>query len=213
MLLSAVPLVRCANCSTSTGDHLARIGVIVAGIGVIIAVIALGVAWAAWKIAHREHKEFMKQLNARARFKLTAHALNAAPVPDSVEVPHRGATSARIQIGLANTGTRAAHATTITVLIPLRIGGFKWTDSGGSSLLGTPRPIDEELDGEPCQSLTTEISIVKLKASEVVRWVEFRVDRDMHQVPVLIKAQSDDLPGDEAVLDYRISVEEESVGQ
>lgn len=203
-------LVRCLNCGGSDQS--------LALIGVIIALIALGVAVAAMvytgkqhAIAQREHVEFMKQLNARARFQLTARVLNAA-LDGALEIAHGTTTAyARIEIGLTNTGEKSAGPTTIKVLLPGSVRGFRWLTSGGTVYGEEPVPTSEVLTlpqgGQPsAQYLSCEVPRVSNR-TPVLRWIWFSAeDHNMSEIPIRVTARSDDLDIDEASLDHIILI-------
>ncbi len=59
------------------------------------------------------------------------------------------------------------------------------------------------------QFLSTELQRVRLRTPHVL-WIGFSVDAGTTEIPIRIKAQSDDLPDDvhEVTLDYRVTVRE-----
>lgn len=211
MLTMPVVTVRCVNCGPATGnDILTGIGLAAAAIGVIVAIVALVVAIRSLtaaqdslKIAQTEHQEFMQQLTARARFDLSIRALDAG-ADGALEIVGASMANARFAIRLANTGDKASGPTNVEVRVPGSLRNFVWTDAGGTSY--EPRPIAsrETLrmpDGRDVttQLVTTQVPRVSTR-TPVVLYIMFLVEPSVTQVPVRIKAGSDDLPDDEGAL-------------
>jgi hypothetical protein len=144
--------VECINCGGT--DWVAIASFAVSLIGLVIAVVAavlakraadsadasLVVAQDALAIAHDEsrrssveHAEFMRQLQARARFEVTLRAVGA----DENGVFEASATemNVRVEIGITNyEGDKAAGATIINVLVPEPTKGFRWSGPRGEEL-------------------------------------------------------------------------------
>lgn len=213
--------VRCVNCVAGGVDHtgtiVAGIGIGAAVIGVIVAVIALIVSARALKIARQEHglsavehKEFLRELNARADFVLTAGLL---PDMGDTLVLEASAMIARVQIGLQNVGERDAGEATVEVLVPGGIRTLYWTDRVGNQLPGDSSPADESLPlpqgGEaPAQMLTKKIPRVPRGAPEN-QWLMFTVESAPAEILLRIKARSDDLdkPHDPVAREFTIHVQ------
>jgi hypothetical protein len=211
LVAAKVLSVRCVNCNTSTGDHLATIGIYVAVIGVLLAALALIVSGIALTIARREHAEFMKQLNASAEFLLSVGlAYTGGPRTDTVHVHGGGLTIARVEIGINNMGTKSARATTLTVIAPAPVQGFDWTNSQGEKE-GDPAVISTTHNRLPginlCVNLFKQIDLVKRRTPSV-HWVQIKVDDRMPEIPIRVTAHSDDLPEDapEASVDFILRV-------
>ena len=232
-MVATVQFVRCVNCGGG-GDTLTIIGLIVAAIGVLIAAAAYKVAMNSRQIAQdsltaaqqsqraaedtlaiakREHDEFMKQLAARARFEITARVVSGAP--DGAFEIDRGVSMAmaKVEIGLTNTGAKAAGPTALNVLLPGRIRSFAGLTSGGERYGPDPVATSETLtmqDGTQAEAQWLNADIPRVSnRTPVLRWVWFSVeDRALTRIPLRVKAQSDDLPDDQAevVLDSVIHV-------
>jgi hypothetical protein len=117
---------------------------------------------------------------------------------------------ARLEIGLSNVGDRAAGPTTINVLIPGGVRDFRWASSSGELYGAAATMTAETLGGDhrPSQWLSQEIPRVRLRTPEL-RWVQFQVERGgLADIPIRVKAQSDDLPEDdgEKVLNFTVEV-------
>jgi hypothetical protein len=190
-----------ATASDHTGTIVAGIGVGLAAIGVIVALIALVVSLRALNIAREEHglsvtehKEFLRQITARADIVLTAGLL---PDMGDTYVLQASAAIIRVQIGLQNVGDKAAGETTVEVLLPGGLTGLYWSDRGGTQLPTDSSPARERLPlpqgGEAAaQLLTRKIARVPRGAPEYL-WMMFTVASAPAEIVVRIKARSDDL--------------------
>jgi hypothetical protein len=222
MMAGAALPVRCVNCGGAT-DWLAVIGAIVAVIGVIVAVAAYKVATRSrdiaqesltaaqdalkaaqdtLNIAQKEHEAFMKQLTARARFHLTIRVVSAAA--DGVfEIVQASISVARIEIRLANTGEKPAGPTTVHLLIPGLLRQFEWERSELGPLGGNPIASSETLRMPDGGDVSTQVLITQVprvsNRRPTLLWATFWVDdRSLTEIPVRMKAISDDLPDDQS---------------
>ena len=115
---------------------------------------------------------------------------------------------ARLEIGWENKGEKAVGSTIMEVLVPGSIPEFGWTDKwrgairfwNGSDFAAAPAT---RRGGEtPAQCVSTEMPRLRLRTL-TLRWVSFRIEPGMIEIPVRAKAESDDLPDgvDEVTLD------------
>jgi hypothetical protein len=195
-LAARVQEVHCTNCSgASTTDELA----------LALSLIAVAVAIAAFTYQAVEHREFMRQLRARARLALF---IDPRPAPDAdgvIRIP--GATSAAVRVGLGieNTGDRPARDVLLSVLLPRTIR-FERTDEHGMPTPGQSRdanPDSVELldDGRsevPVHWRSWEVARVvpeRHYASYVTLLLDLPPSREELRVPMRVKLDSEDIDG------------------
>lgn len=165
---------------------------------------AVGLARDEVQMGREEHNEFLRELRARARFRLS---LRTWPEPDEDGVIRQDATAVgvRVEIGLNNDGDRVASETVLNVVAPRRLADFRWSLANGG-LVSAARPsadTPEELtddDGRawPGQYLDKTIPRVS-RRSHYADWVlvSVEVPRDgVRSVPLRVTAQADELPDD-----------------
>jgi hypothetical protein len=176
---------------------------------IVIATLALTISLWMFRMARREHREFLRSLNARASLSVGAQVAGGEE-PDCF-VADKDATSAsvRIEIGVLNAGDKAAGLTTLIVDAPVH-EEIRWCDASGRDLPGDPVlsresitvPAPSGVGRAPVEAhrLETDLSRISLK-SPVVRHVRVNVgvpaeQGAAHVVPLRILARSDDLPDD-----------------
>lgn len=186
--------VTCSNCG---GDHWLT----------VLALLAAGIALVSLILTLREHVEFLRRINARARLSVFA-SLAGNDESDSI-VSDATWVTARVKIAVANSGDKAAGPTTLIVAAPNH-EDIRWCDAAGRDLPGEPA-LSREAITVPAPSghgrapveahyLETELPRISLK-SPAVRHIRVNVvvpneqDRS-HVVPLRIVARSDDLPDD-----------------
>lgn len=167
----------------------------------VISLLSLRSAQAQRRMAADEHAEFMRELRARANFEISLRAVDG-PEDDLLELP-AGAfrTYGEIEVGLKNTGERAARRTILNLVAPSWLAELGWVEPDGS-----PRPDarpamqtpDERLpDGRgqehPGIYLTEEFSSIDRRPA-YVRRARFLLPEDRESIPFRAVAQSDDLP-------------------
>jgi hypothetical protein len=198
VVVRPVPLpVRCLNCGDS--HTLALIALIAAVLGVIIAGAALIVAFRSLGIAKREHTEFMKQLNARARFELSVDLEHGAGGVIELQ-PSRPEITFRVS--LRNVGDKAAGQTVMNVFAPASASHLVWSNPKGGQLsaqddaIATPETLILP-DGSEVEArfITKTIPRVALRPG-VMTWFTVVV-REPSDLPVRVVAQCDDLPDDQ----------------
>ena len=215
-----VPIrVECTNCGSDEWITIASLGL--AAIGLILAAVAAVVALKAAKAADdtlivareeaqrssTEHDEFMRQLQARARFDVT---LTPQWPADENGLITEDATETRvtIAIGISNArGDKAAGTTTINALVPRGIKQLRWSGPRGeenttasSVTLETSETLTDA-DGKEFEAdyLARQLPRVTRRTAYVV-YFTFYVEiprRGERTVPVKVLVESDDLPDEE----------------
>ncbi len=200
-MLPAVAKVQCTNCGSSP-------------LAIWLAAGALAVALGALCIAVREHRVFMRELNARANFAITLELLN---FPDAVVRSTSSVVFLRLKIGIKNTGRKAARTTILNVVFPQFIHSIRWSGPQGEETDPPPpiHPTAETLpgpgDGIPARWIAREVPRIGLKPHYVTH-VNFRVEIPTDEplsVPLKVKAEADELPDavDEVVATLPVRVE------
>jgi hypothetical protein len=185
----SVQKFECTNCG---GIDWVTIGALV------IAAVALG-------ISIREHRRFMKQANARARFRLKMRALPNAD-EEGVLRTHGSSMWPRVEIGIKNYGDRAAGPTLINVVAPRHLEYFQWSASDGADIEDTSiRPVDtDEIlvddDGRewPAKFLALELPRVAMRP-DYVKFVHFAIDVPSGgkvSIPLRVTIEADEMPDD-----------------
>lgn len=198
--LATPPGVHCANCASS--DSLGTVSLAVAVIGVIVAAIALIVSMRVLKIMRVEHEEFVKQLTARAQFRIIARTLlNQATIQTHAGLPQVANRRVRVEIGLTNIGEKVARLTTVNVLVPRTIDNIRWTDSTGAPHGDPAAEIAETLpdrNGNAVPAARLTHTVEGLGRANIVRWVEFTAGTWCGpEILIRIEAESDDLSKDD----------------
>jgi hypothetical protein len=157
------------------------------------------------EMTREEHNEFLRQLQARARFRLVPRPIYPQPDKDGVLRSDATTVTMRVEIGLKNHGDRAARETVINVLAPRHLESLRWSGPNGEKLAeANPAPSGETLtdaDGHvhDAQYLALILPSVT-RRSVYVRYFVFDVElpRDgITSVPVRVTAEADELPDDE----------------
>lgn len=182
---------------------------------VAIAAGALLIAAVALVMSAREHREFLATLRARARFVGTVKFPHANDVAGSIVtfVSEGNGGTARIEVGLKNTGERAATFTVLNLIAPAWAGSsLQWCGPRGEALrdASPPAPTGEKLT-DPAGNTTAAIYL-SLDLPRVARrphYVRFaRLNFDVpvggeRWIPVRFTAQADELPDDVDELSVR----------
>jgi hypothetical protein len=164
---------------------------------------AVGLAREEVKMARAEHEEFMRQLRARARFRL---ALRTTPAPDDDGVIRENATvvNVRIEVILKNEGERAAGDTVVNVVAPRHVG-LRWCGPRGEQLADATPAAETPEELADADGRTWSGEYLKLTFPSVTRRAAYsrfaalsvEVPREgVRSVPLKVTAQADELPDD-----------------
>jgi hypothetical protein len=156
------------------------------------------------QMAREEHNEFLRELRARAKFRLS---LRTWPGPDADGVIREDATivHVRVEIGLKNDGAQVAGETVLNVVAPRPLAGFRWCLPNGGLVPDARPPADtpEELtddEGRPWPGQYLDKTIARVsRRSHYAAFVLVSIDvpRDgVRSVPLRVTAQADELPDD-----------------
>lgn len=155
-----------------------------------------------------EHDEYMKQINARAKFELVLSVTDPGLLPDSRE-DELLATTARVgrrllrvfALGIWNTGERRAGTTTVTVMVPKGVTALYWSNGSGEKVPVAddhpPVPADENLrlDGKEIetQAISLDLPRVTLHAHRAL-FFSCLMESNVNQMPIRVLAEADELP-------------------
>jgi hypothetical protein len=218
----------CSNCASDGTDWLGIVTLVVAGIAATVGLVAL-----LWTKSDRqqlreqqaafmaEHNEYMKQLRARAHFKITLTVINASRPRDDDPLGIMSAVGltmwSRFEIGVANSGERTAGPTVVNVLVPANLSEFFWSDATGRKLVDADAPvatseplrIDDRDFG--AQWISVELPRVSTRTPRLV-WFTCSIASNVNQMPIRIKVEADELPedGSEVVVDAVFRVYDEA---
>jgi hypothetical protein len=160
------------------------------------------------EMARAEHAEFLRQLQARAKFQFT---VRPTPEPGDDGVIRVDATVAcvTVEIGLRNVGERAAGETLVNAIAPRDLREFRWSGPHGEVRPDDSDPAEtrEELtddDGRvyPGQYLDKELPRVT-RRPYYVTWVTLMVEvpaQGVRSVPLRFTAEADELPDEEPLV-------------
>jgi hypothetical protein len=196
-------------------------------IGLVVAFLSLAVALAAWRVSHRslqiardEHRVFLKQINARADFDLTIDIVDRHLPDDGAIESSEEEIELKWQLGIENSGDKAALSALINFLVPTDISAsLAWITQNGLSVPDPhrqhgPMSTAEELpaaDGtrHPAHYLVKEVPRISLRGARVgFATAQIKTPANPGEeriVPVSFRVESDDLPDD--VEDRRIELE------
>lgn len=205
--------VKCLNCGGAETSWPTILALLFAGAAVLVAARSL------WLQAS-EHKRLTAELAKRADFALTIRPMGnlyESVGSDSAELTTPASSVLLLlEIGITNTGDRAATHTALNVLAPQRYRNLTWSLPNGAPIdrLATAAATSEQLENEECWWISDEIERVALRTP---RLRHATVDVEVPQegevtVQVRVKAQSDDLPDDveERVKDFTVRVSRRS---
>jgi hypothetical protein len=196
-------IIRCSNCGPGW-------------LGTALTLAALAVAAGALWIASREHREFMRQARARARFDLDASIANYAEAMDGGVIVHP-ASSIRpiVRVRIGNYGEKAAATTLMNVVAPRELDTIRWCGPTGQELDSVrPAFVNTEPIGSPdgrripSQTLAEEHSRITRKGGFVSFFcftLALPEDGSELHLPFRISAQADEIPDD--VSEYSVSFE------
>jgi hypothetical protein len=190
-------------------------------LALVFAAIAALVAARSLIIQSSEHKRLVGELSKRADFALTIRPMGSPYNrigPDSADLSPSAATVLGLcfEIGLSNTGERAANHTVLNVLVSQRFSNLQWCAANCGKLAGqlsaatTSEPVGPD-DGEGSLWITERVERVALRIPEL-RFATFRVEMPAKgqsmKVQMRVKAESDDLPDDvdARVKDYTVNI-------
>ena len=147
----SVTVIECTNCGGGT-DWLS---LLVSFLAVVVAAIALG-------ITAREHREFMRQLQASAHLAIEFSVTNYDIDPASGVLLHEASQiNPIIRVTVRNTGNRTATDVVVNVEAPVFAENFRWCDPKGGPPQWERVPAamtqDEPLTDESGTELPTQV--------------------------------------------------------
>lgn len=172
----------------------------------LVGIIALAVAVAALWMSWTEHREFLRRVKARARLEVTLRVVQPADARADglIEMGGSGGTVV-VELGVKNTGQKAAGPTTINLLAPeyaeLRWSGPRGEDLGVDAkqrLTSGAMILVSENTVVPERYLSKEAPRISLKSGHVT-WASFYATLGSGaelRVPLTATASCDDLPDD-----------------
>jgi hypothetical protein len=210
----------CTNCGSDEWITIASL--LLAAAGLIFAAVATVVAYKAAKAADAtlivareeakrsstEHAEFMRQLQARARFDVTLTPQWPADENGLIE-QDASTTRVTVAIGISNErGDKGAGPTTVNALVPEGIvTGLRWSGPQGEEAIGlskiiltTPEIlIDAEGNEYKAQYLFHELPRVTRRTARLLHLTcDVEIPRHGERsVPIRVRVESDDLPDEE----------------
>jgi hypothetical protein len=156
-------------------------------------------------MAKAEHSEFLRQLRARARFRLTLRILEPEPGQDGV-IRALGSVRVLAEVGLKNIGERAAGETLLQVIAPRNVANFRWSGPKGEArpdllaALETPEELTDD-NGKVHLGQYLDRGIERVtRRTYYVAFFAFDVETPptgVRSVPVRVTAEADELPDDE----------------
>lgn len=171
-------------------------------VGIIALVVALAALWMAW----REHREFLRRVKARARLEVTLRVIQPDTARDDglIEIGGNAGTIV-VELGVKNTGEKAAGPTIINLLAPeyaeLRWSGPRGEDLGPDAkqrLASGAMYLVSQNTVVPERYLSKEAPRISLRSGHVTH-ASFYVTLGQSQelkVPLRASAQCDELPDD-----------------
>jgi hypothetical protein len=194
MLSIAQTVIECRNC----GDG--------GGLAVWASFAAVAVASGALWISAREHKAYMRQLRARARFSIELRVDNYDHDATTGMEDEAGTIRPVFRLKIDNYGERASAATLINVLVPREYAStLRWSGPKGGEL-PTRTPFDsDELVTLPdgAQVATTTLSGVIPRITRSGGQIEFFCftvrlpdTGDQIAIPIRVLAHADEIPDD-----------------
>jgi hypothetical protein len=183
------------------GNALDAVSVVAALGALVISLLSLRSAQAQRRMAADEHAEFMRELRARASFEISLSTLNG-PENDLLELPTGASrTYGLIEVGLKNTGDRAARRTILNLVAQSWLAELGWVEPDGSpradarSAMQTPDAQLRDGHGQehPGIYLIEEFSSIDRRPA-YVRRARFLLPEGVETIPFRAVAQSDDLP-------------------
>jgi hypothetical protein len=165
-------------------------------------------------MAKTEHAEFLRQLQARARFELTVRPTpepeNGVIRVDATEV------QLRLRILLRNVGDRAASESVINVVAPVGlVGELRWCGPGGEQKRDASPPADTPETLTDAEGQTWPARYLSMTFPKVTRrsvyltfaTMSVQVPREGERsVPIRVTAEADELPDDEPEASERLMI-------
>ena len=162
---------------------------------------ALLVAAGALGIAFREHRVFMRELAARAKFRLIP-SIDGADADNTIRT-NADSIQVRGVFGLKNDGDKAAGTTVLNVLVSRTAHDLRWCGQQGEDLSDAPKAgntLEDFGDGHEVAAYWLAWDVPRVaRRPYYVKHFAFWVDVPRAGeviVPVRMKAQADELPDD-----------------
>lgn len=165
---------------------------------------AVAVARAQFELMEEEHQWLSTERKASADLAITL----TCPIADEDGVVRTSATStnAPIEIGIENTGDKAAGPTTVNLLAPTTLPHLRWTgpngedEPDGSRTAKTSEPlIDDAGKHVDAKYLSKQLPRVGVR-DHIVLFVRFSADTppgsEPFHIPFKATASADEMPGD-----------------
>jgi hypothetical protein len=185
--------VSCTNCGGDTGPAF------------WVTVLALIVAAVALFIAFREHRAFMREVGARARFRLIPSVVGSSEPGYTMRTDETNV-EVRVVFGLKNDGNKAATATVLNALVGREsVVSLRWCGPNGEDLDSAPQADttreDFEANGNEVPAWWLPLDVPRVaKRPYYMKYFTFLVavpTAGEVTVPVRLKAQADELPDDQ----------------
>lgn len=227
--------VECSNCGSDVATAIAVASLIVAAVSLVLAALArrdskrsaeasatsAEIAREQRDMMREEHEVWLEQVHARSDLELTMKTAGADD--DGILRTEGSGVFIRVEVGIANRGSRAAGPTVLNVLAPRHTRHLRWSGPLGEE-------IDRPLVAQTPETLTSPDGAVReadflsqrletvRRASPEVRFVSFSVDfpqplqeGDEVVVPLRAKASADEQPEDasEVSVDHLVRVRRE----
>lgn len=180
---------------------LDTISFVAALVALVISLLSLRAAQAQRRMAAKEHAEFMRDLRARAELDVRVRGLDG-PEDDLLERPPGALrTYGVVEVGIKNTGKRAARDTILNLVAPSWLEELSWAEPDGTARSDARVPVptpDERLTdgGGQDHSGIYLVEVLPLigRRPAYVRYARFILPHGHGTVPFCAIAQSDDLP-------------------
>jgi hypothetical protein len=177
---------------------------------------ALAVAFLALVMTFFQFRQFLKELRARARFRLTLTPLDVDR--DGVLRTAAEVGIVRVQLGIENYGDRAAGETVINVLVPEEAEELSWSGPEGEELEGedVSFPTSERIrasDGMEYAGKYLAMVLPRIGTNPShVLYFKFKISLPAEirfTVPLRVRVEADEIPADRDayVADLNVLVE------
>lgn len=204
--MDTTPIIECTNCGGSGPD-----------LQFWVTLGALLVAGIALAMNFVQFRAFLRDVRARARFKLTLRSVWADE--DEVMRSRKKAFHALVSIGVKNEGDKAAGETLVNALVPRHLEHVKWCGPNGERSDETSvltKTDDEKLtspDGTEYEAMYLSRMLPRV-GTKPHHLLHFRFRIEMQEpgplvLPIRVKVQADEMPDDieDYVKDLMVRVE------